>query len=1114
LPGSAGAQTQTQSAPPPDPKTVAGVADSRFFNEFQWEFEQRAYPLGYVPTDAHERGLQATRQARSVQQPVTGNGWTNIGPAPVLGAQTPGSRAVSGRVASIAVDPGNLAHWLIGGAQGGIWETTDTGTTWAARTDAQGSLAMGAIWFASNNPSIVYAGTGEPNFSGDSYGGAGLLKSTDGGSTWNITNTAQFAGNAVSAVRVDPTNANTLVASTVSAIFGRVPAFPSSTPPFGVYRSTDGGTTFSFTLSGQVSDLASDPTNFSHLYAGINTFGSGNPLWRSLDGGQTFSLVTGPWGTSDLGRVAFAIAPSNPNTIYVSIARQSNSQLFGLFRSDNAWAATPTWTQITSAPNFCNTQCWYDQALAVDPTNPNILYAGGLGVWRFDGSIWTEIDNVANGIHVDQHSLVFASSRLIAGNDGGVWSTTDSGANWNDHNTTLSTIQFYDGSLHSTDPNFALGGSQDNGTEKWTGAAAWNFVFGGDGAANAISSSAPNTNWAVSFQGLNIARTTNGGASFISATSGINLSNAPFISKFEKCPSNDDVFIAGTDTLWRSNNFFTAATPTWSANSPAVGSITGVHFAVSDATCSTYAFGTSGGALRLTSNAGATWTDIDVSNAVPNRAVTDVAFDPTNANVLYVTLSGFDQGTPGQPGHVFKTSNVLAANPTWTNVTPPVNLPFNTIISDPGAPSTIYAGSDLGVWMSTDGGASWAHMGPQVGMPNVAVFELRINAATNRLVAFTHGRGALALTTVPVVHPIEPLASPQRLVDTRTMGGPILAGQSRCFPIAGQGGIPSNANAVVLNVTAADYVNNGWLTVFPNGQPVPATSTVNFDSHEYAIANGQIIGIGTNGQVCVNAGAATSDAILDATGYVPNAAASELPLLITPQRLVDTRFSGGPIPAGQSRCFVIAGQGGIPSNAAAVVLNATAVSYTSNGWLTLYPNGQPVPATSTVNFDTREYAIANNAIIGIGTGGQVCVNAGLSASNVILDATGYLTTAGAAQMPLLTAPQRLVDTRVSGGPIGAGQTRCFTIAGMGGIAGNALVALLNMTAADYTANGWLTGFPNGQALPATSTVNFDVHEYAIANGTILKIGTGGQVCVNAGLSASDVILDATGYELP
>ncbi|MBV9169573.1 MAG: hypothetical protein JOZ81_05765, partial [Chloroflexi bacterium] len=241
--------------------------------------------------------------------------------------------------------------------------------------------------------------------------------------------------------------------------------------------------------------------------------------------------------------------------------------------------------------------------------------------------------------------------------------------------------------------------------------------------------------------------------------------------------------------------------------------------------------------------------------------------------------------------------------------------------------------------------------------------------------------------------PIILLAQAQRLVDTRLAGGPIPFGTSRCFTISGQRGIPADALGVVLNVTAVDYNWQGFLTLFPNGQPPPATSTLNFTGTSFpgvglnATANNTIVRIGSSGEICVGSGfifpppplSTTTDVILDAIGYVPSTATAQMPLLTQPQRLVDTRVSGGFIPSGTSRCFPVAGVADIPATAVRVLLNVTAVAG-SDGflpftWLTIYPHGQPLPATSTVNFvggyGTLD-ALANGAIARIGNDGQVC----------------------------------------------------------------------------------------------------------------------------------------------
>jgi photosystem II stability/assembly factor-like uncharacterized protein len=776
---------------------------SKAFQRELWFFKQRAFPLGYIPLGARLRALkELERLPKDIRttQPVQGNVWTSIGPAPMNGGQigaTGGTRPMSGRVADIAVDPTNPGRWLIGAAQGGIWETTNNGTTWTPKTDTQKSLAIGAIAFAPSNPSIIYAGTGEASFSCDAYFGAGLLKSTDGGNTWTLLATSTFGNRSFSDIKVHPTDPNTVLAATTRGVAGRGCDAAPSFPPNGIFKSTDGGVSWTLKLggagsSGRGTDLEIDPTNFNNQYAGLGEiFGNAaNGVYRSTDGGETWTLISGPWtsppfSTNGVGRVELAIAPSNPNTLYVSIQDAfngvgSDGGLLGLWRTDNAWAATPTWIQVptgatddgTGTKGYCgwdaafasfSGQCWYDHEIIVDPTDANTLYAGGIPLWKCTNCstspTWTEVSKTvsdpANGIHVDQHTMAWAGSRLIVGNDGGVWSTTDGGNTWNDHNTNLAITQIYDGAVHPTDPNFALEGSQDNGTAKFTGTSAWTWIFGGDGADNAISTSDPNNDWAVSSQYLNIWRTTNGGASWISSTSGIDFTGVPFIARFEKCPSNDDVFIAGTDNVWKSTNFFSAGTPTWSPRGPdpldpnppfAAGfGITALAFAPSDPTCNTYAVATETGKIFITTNDGATMNDI--SAGVPDRYVTDLAFDPTNANILYVTLSGFNEGTPGAPGHVFKTTNATAASPTWSNISPGVNTPHNTIVVDPFNPNVIHVGTDVGILKSADGGNTWSVLATNSGLPNVAVFDLAVSHTSGTLMAFTHGRGAFKVGT-------------------------------------------------------------------------------------------------------------------------------------------------------------------------------------------------------------------------------------------------------------------------------------------------------------------------------------------------------------------------------
>ena len=755
--------------------------NSTYYKRWHWAFDQRAFPLGYIPSEAYGEALkvnQAHEPRPKSLTPGSGDLWVNIGPSPVLGGQIgvqDGTRPMSGRITALAADPTDTNHWLAGAAEGGVWETRDAGTHWTPKTDAQASLAMGALAFAPNNSAVIYAGTGGGYFSSDSHAGAGLLKSSDGGVTWQLLATNTFASISFTRLRVNQTNAAFVMAAAARGFFGRDGEYPPVLPTRGIFSSSNGGTSWSLRLAGEATGLEVDPGNFRHQYAGLGEiFGStANGVYRSTDGGNTWSPLTGPWtgAFGGIGRVEIALAPSNPNVVYVSIqdaldGTGNDGGLLGLWQTTNAWDTSPNWINIPVAATddgsgvlgYCGwdpaysqavNACWVTHILTVDPANPNILYAGGVPLWKFDGTTWTEVSMIVSdpqhGIKVDQHALAWAGNRLLVGNDGGVWSTTDGGSTWNDHNSTLVTLQFYEAALHPTRPNFAIAGSQDQGTTVWTGSNAWPLLFGGDGASTAVSSTAPDQNWALSAQDLAIFRTLDGGQTIESADSGIDTTGVPFIARLKKSPVDDDIFIAGTDKLWKCTDFFSASSPSWLVNGPTMNSgLSALAFAASDLSSSTYAFGTANGQMRLTSNGGANWSDLDPANAIPNRYVTDLAFNPTNANVLYVSLSGFDQGTPSQPGHLFRTTNALAASPNWVNISPPANLPYNCLALDPANPGLLFVGTDLGVWRSTNNGAAWVHMGPASGMPNVSVYDLKL-ATTGRCIAFTHGRGALAL---------------------------------------------------------------------------------------------------------------------------------------------------------------------------------------------------------------------------------------------------------------------------------------------------------------------------------------------------------------------------------
>ncbi|MBL8115049.1 MAG: DUF11 domain-containing protein [Acidobacteria bacterium] len=341
---------------------------------------------------------------------------------------------------------------------------------------------------------------------------------------------------------------------------------------------------------------------------------------------------------------------------------------------------------------------------------------------------------------------------LYAGNDGGVWSSTDAGASWADHNTNLAITQFFKGSLHPTNPEAALGGSQDNGVEAWAGTRRWKGIAGGDGGDSIYATRTP-LHQAVAIWGNRLIQTSlDGGATrFEDAIDGLGADrdNLPFALRLAKCPTNDDVFLTGTRTVYRVDDLFSGIDPQWRANGPATPfqrAVTAFGFPPSSPNCNTYV-AAAGPEILRTTDGGTSW--ISIRGTLPDKVINDVVFHPTNPSVLWVAFAGFDAGAA--PGHLFRTDNALAAMPVWIDVTPRINgarldLPHNAVLLDPVNPGAVYVGTDLGVLRSVDNGASFTKMGPDTGMPNVPVYDLK-TGPPGTVLAYTHGRGAFRLVT-------------------------------------------------------------------------------------------------------------------------------------------------------------------------------------------------------------------------------------------------------------------------------------------------------------------------------------------------------------------------------
>ncbi|MEI6498124.1 MAG: hypothetical protein WCO88_15800 [Actinomycetota bacterium] len=322
-------------------------------------------------------------------------------------------------------------------------------------------------------------------------------------------------------------------------------------------------------------------------------------------------------------------------------------------------------------------------------------------------------------------------------------------------------------------------------------------------------------------------------------------------------------------------------------------------------------------------------------------------------------------------------------------------------------------------------------------------------------------------------------------------------------------GVPDDAVGLALNVTVTNPVAAGFLTVYPCDQPKPATSNLNYVKDQ-TVPNMVITAVDGNGYACIDT-LAVADVVVDVAGYVP--ADSGLTMLASPQRFLDTRDGlGAPksrVKGGTELRVPVAGGHGVPANAGAVVFNATVVNAVGGGFLAVYPCGQPTPATSTVNFAAGG-VVPNLVTSALGPGGDVCFFANVDV-DIVGDVAGYFAGATAGVM-LLSKPERIVDSRDGTGGPQAKVTltpRVVQVSGVASVPQGASAALVNLTATNGVAAGWLAAYPCDTAPPEVSNLNFSKNQN-VSNAAVVKLAADGTFCVRANQSV-DVVVDVTGY---
>jgi photosystem II stability/assembly factor-like uncharacterized protein len=701
---------------------------------------QRAYPGTVLSSSGFMKAFEQTqlmKQQKNNRDDDT-DPWELIGP-----------KNIGGRTLCLALHPDNPGILYAGSASGGLWKSVTGGvgaSAWEYVDTGHPVLGVSHIAFDPNDSDIMYIGTGEVYQHQNSTGGEvdrttrgsygiGILKSSDGGNTWEKSLDWSYQQNrGIWMIAVHPVDSNIVYTATSE----------------GVYKSYNAGDTWeNIHPVIMATDIRIHPVDHNTLFVACGNFNSvGNGIYKSTNGGDDWVELEGGLPDNWQGKAQLAIAQTDPSIIYASIAN--------VFGGRGLWKSTDTgdtWTQVSST-NYQQYQGWYSHYVIVSPFDEDLVFVGGIEIWRSTTggsdlslkSDWTEAYfgtpppegpiGGPNYAHADHHYAVWHPTdpdTIFFASDGGVFKTTDGGENFESLIGGYVTTQFYNGFNNSaTDPDIAIGGMQDNFTAIYQGGPAWKRVIGGDGCWAAVDSSDPATLYG-SYQYLGMQRSFNGGDTFIDISPPEQAAdNTAFVAPFVLSPSDPGVLYAGRSIVYRSEN----QGRNWTATHNGAPLDSGntifamdISHTSSDIVYAATAPIDSRGRVFVTRNAGDTWTDI--TGNLPDLFPSDITISAQDTNIVYITFMGYENA------HVFRSDTGGA---TWYDVSAGLpDVPASAVTIDPADYRIVYVGTDLGVFVSSNSGQSWEPF--MTGMPTAMVTDLKVFEPDRLLRAATHGNG-------------------------------------------------------------------------------------------------------------------------------------------------------------------------------------------------------------------------------------------------------------------------------------------------------------------------------------------------------------------------------------